>query len=72
MYCPDGFATSFIVDVMTEDQYNEANTMGMYQLMDSSTGWYYVLSHPNGILPDEVPTSDEFYNTVVNSFEFIQ
>ncbi|MFH1781102.1 MAG: hypothetical protein ABH835_00575 [Patescibacteria group bacterium] len=72
MNCPEGYVTAFTIDVMDQTQYEAANQYGFYNLMYTDGYYNYVLSHPNGLLPSDTPTTDEFYNQVIDSFEFIQ
>ena len=69
--CGTGWATTFDISVYDETQWADmADSVYSGTLMGQDGGYYFVLSHPNGILPDDVPTSNEFYEKVINSIDF--
>lgn len=72
-YCPYGYAPSFSISVMTKKQWDEASAspMSVYILLDKAGNRYFAFSHPNGLLPGDVPASEGFYEQVRQSFEFI-
>ena len=70
-YCPVGTAPSFSINVYTTSQWNAVkDSPFLGTLMGQDGGYYFVFSHPNGLLPSDVPTTDEFYDSVIYSIDF--
>lgn len=70
-YCGTGWAEAFIIDVYTESQWQAIQGSSIAgTLMGQDGGYYFTLSHPNGVLPSDVPTTESYYNNVIYSIEF--
>lgn len=70
-YCPAGTAPSFSINVYTTSQWNEVKDSPFAGTsMGQDGGYYFIFSHPNGLLPSDVPTTDEFYDSVIYSIDF--
>lgn len=72
IYCDPGEAPVFFVDIMTQTQWEETNSSygEAYLSMAEREGLYYIFSHPNGILPSDVPSTQNFYDKVMDSIKF--
>lgn len=69
--CPGTAAETFRINVYTSDQYEAiADGPGAGTVITEVAGYVYELTHPNGFLPEDVPADDDFYETVVTSFNF--
>jgi len=69
--CPAGTAPSFSINVYTASQWTDVSTSPFVgTLMGQDGGYYFAFSHPNGLLPSDVPTTDEFYDSVIMSIDF--
>lgn len=69
--CPAGSVETFRINVYTTEQYQPIQEgPGAGSLITETAGYVYELAHPNGLLPDDVPANEDFYNDVVASFHF--
>lgn len=79
VFCRSGEINLFTVDVMTQKQWSDMFTddysltpfdMG-YQVMTDKGGMIYAYSHINGILPDDAPTGNNYYEDIPQSIKFV-
>lgn len=73
IFCDLGEAPMFFVDVMTQTQWEEtvdSEYGGGYFSMGERDSLFYIFSHLSDELPSDVPSSEDFYNQVMDSFEF--
>jgi len=69
--CPDGTVSAFAITVYTEIQWQAVKDYPLVgTLMGQDGGNYFAFSHPNGIMPTDVPATDEFYDSVIYSIDF--
>lgn len=69
--CPVGTVETFRINVYTTEQYEAIKDgPGAGSLINETAGYVYELAHPNGLLPDDVPADEEFYNGIIASFHF--
>lgn len=69
--CPTGTVETFRINVFTAKQYEAIKDgPGAGSLINETAGYVYELNHPNGLLPDDVPATDEFYDGIIASFNF--
>lgn len=69
--CPGTAAEVFRINVYTDSQWEAVqNSPFVGTRLDATAGYVYELTHPNGLLPDDVPADDTFYNAVIASFHF--
>lgn len=69
--CPAGTVETFRINVYTTAQYDAIKDgPGAGSLITEEVGLVYELTHPNGLLPEDVPADDNFYNDVIASFTF--
>ncbi len=69
-YCGTGWVNSFSIQVYTESQWQVVRDLITGTLMGQDGGYYFVLTHPNGFLPDDVPSTQTFYDSVIYSIDF--
>ncbi|MFC1640818.1 hypothetical protein ACFL2D_02075 [Patescibacteria group bacterium] len=72
-YCDAGEAPVFSISVYTQQQWDQISDGPVSELvMAQKIGRYITFSHPNGELPSDVPSTQEFYNSIVASIEFYE
>lgn len=64
----------FDVSVYSESQWQELVDLGVADMygtyLGQDAGYHFKLSHPNGLMPEDMPTTDEYYNSVASSIDF--
>lgn len=73
IYCDPGEAPVFSVDIMTQAQWEETANGPYgetYLAIAEREDLYYIFSHPDVILPGDVPATQDFYNKVMGSITF--
>lgn len=72
--CGDGYVPIFEVTVFNDDQYMseviDSPYGDLYTLLDMRPNQNIMFSYPNGVLPDEAPSTQEFYDNVIESFSY--
>ncbi len=68
--CPGTAAEAFRINVYTTAQYDDIADFSYGTLITETAGYVYELTHPNGLLPVNVPADNSFYDTIVSSFHF--
>lgn len=69
--CPAGSVEIFRINVYTTAQYQAVQDAPFAGTMiTEAAGFVYELAHPNGLLPEDVPANEAFYEAVVASFHF--
>lgn len=69
--CPAGMVETFRINVYTTEQYQAIKAgPGAGSFINETVGYVYELAHPNGLLPDDVPADDTFYDGIITSFHF--
>lgn len=70
--CEDGYLELFSIAVLSQSQYDEIQANPeLYVLLGNTDNKYFVFSHPNGDIAVEGINSGEFYDSIKNSFTFI-
>lgn len=64
----------FAIEVLNEEQFDEAQNSPFYDensVISELVGLRFIISHPNGLLPEELtPLPEDFYGHVAESFEW--
>ncbi|NQV12753.1 MAG: hypothetical protein HQ530_00420 [Parcubacteria group bacterium] len=69
--CPTGTVEIFRISVYTVSQWNEVKDSPFAGTsMGQDGGYYFIFSHPNGLMPSDVSISGEFYSGVITSIDF--
>ena len=69
--CPGTAVEAFRINIYTSEQYADiADGPGAGTIITETAEYVYELSHPNGLLPDDVPASEDFYQGIIDSFLF--
>lgn len=69
--CKENEAPVFSINIYTKKQWEkESKSPFAGTVMGQDGGYYFVFYHPNGILPDEVPATEKYYNSVIQSIDF--
>lgn len=69
--CPGTAVEAFRINVYTSAQWaavQDSPFVGTQ--LETTAGYVYEFTHPNGFFPDDVDIDDEFYETVIASFHF--
>jgi hypothetical protein len=72
--CGAGYFPAFDITVMTWDQWADHISEDSYGYdvltkVGEDADFVYLFSHPNGDYPSDVPSSEDFFNEVIASFE---
>lgn len=69
--CQKGEVPIFSINIYTEKQWEEeALSPFAGTVMGQDGGYYFVFYRPNGIFPEDVPSTEEYYNSVIASIDF--
>lgn len=68
--CPGTAAETFRINVYTTAEYDAIADFATGTVITEVVGYVYEFTHPNGLLPADVPADDTFYQTVIDSFHF--
>jgi hypothetical protein len=69
--CNEDETPIFSINIYTKDQWAiEAVSPFAGTVMGQDGGYYFVFYRPNGILPIDIPSTEEYYNSVIQSIDF--
>ena len=71
LYCDSNEVGIFNINIYSEAEWQEALTYPFVgTLMGQDAGYYFALSHPNGLMPEDVPANEDYYDSVITSIDF--
>lgn len=73
--CEKGSVNIFSIMIFDSAQYQieviDSPYADIYSNLGEKEGLYYVFSHPNGELPADAPSTVDFYDRILETFEFV-